>query len=366
MNYQEAKEQALLQEPEFLPKARSIGGKQSYICPCCSNGSGKNGTGITQIPGTESHPTYHCFKCDFVGDIFELAKEYYHCNTNKEAFKAVFDFFGITFNRHTGDAMEDHSAVKRMDTQRVQPESQIKEPETDYMNYLKQAAENLDPSYLLSRGISEKTQKHYMVGTDRYWVNPIALNRYKEEGKNAKSLKKSPRCIIPTSRYSYLARDIRDNLSESAQKYAKQKVGKVRMFNEKYAERQEIMFVTEGEIDAMSIYEVSNGCYEALGLSSTANWRKLVKLEEQNGYKPLILALDNDKAGGIAAEKIIEALGDKTEIILMEYEGKDPNSALEKDLKNHTSLFKQAVISTMDQMIEKLSDKQIESEEERE
>lgn len=363
MNYQEAKEQALLQAPEFLPKARNISGKQSYICPCCSNGSGKDGTGITQIPGTERHPTYHCFRCDFVGDIFELAKEYYHCNTNREAFKAVFDFFGITFGRNAGGGMMGH-ADRRTPAIRPQAEPQEPENETDYMDYLKKAAADLDPSYLLSRGISERTQRHYMVGTDKYWVNPIALDRYKGEGKDIRNLRKSPRCIIPTSRYSYLARDTRDNLSESAQKYAKQKVGRVRMFNEKYTERQEIMFVTEGEIDAMSIYEISDGCYEALGLSSTANWRKLVKLEEQNGYKPLILALDNDKAGTAAAEKIMEALGDRTDIILMEYEGKDPNSALEEDLKNRTSFFKQAVIKAMDRMIERLSEKQMEPEEE--
>lgn len=356
MNFQEAKQYALLQQPDFLPHARRIGGRNSYVCPCCENGAGKDGTGITMIPGSGEHPLYHCFKCDFTGDIFRLAMEYYGLDTAGQAMREVFRYLDITPDH---DRSASGSITKSRPETEKKPEIQ-EEPEPDYLAYIKKCADDLDPSYLLGRGISEKTQRHYMVGTDKSWVNPTAVERYQKEGRDIRFLRKSPRCIIPTSSRSYLARDTRENLSETLTKYAKQKIGKIRVFNEKYAANQNVIFVTEGEIDAMSIHEASEGSYEAIGLGSTANWRRLVQIEENNGYKPLILALDNDDAGRLAAEKITEAIQNKAPIVMMEYEGKDPNSVLQKDITDHTSCLKQAIVRSMDQMIEKLSERQLE------
>ena len=57
MDRNEAKEYVIAQLPDFLPKAKRIGGKPSYVCPAdgCGNGSGSDGSGITMIPGTSAH-----------------------------------------------------------------------------------------------------------------------------------------------------------------------------------------------------------------------------------------------------------------------------------------------------------------------
>lgn len=345
MTFQEAKDYSILQRPDFLARARNIGGQPSYICPHCENGKGKNGTGITMIPRSVLHPTYHCFRCDFTGDIFELAKEHYGLSGNRDAFYAVFEYLGISID---SPMREPISYKPRNNMSQTGPVSvgEVEEEEIDYLEYIKTAADNLDPSYLEERGISEQTQRHYSVGTDKSWVNPKTVERYKKEGKDLRHIRKSPRCIIPTSRHSYLARDIRNNLPESALPYAKQKVGKIHLFNEKYASRADILFVTEGEIDGMSIYEAAG--YEPIGLGSTANWTKFVRfLETLSDKKPVILVLDNDDAGRAAADKIIAALAPAGYPVLqMQYNGKDPNNALIED----KAAFKHAIDLSVSEM----------------
>lgn len=341
MTFEDAKQFAINQEPSFLTRAKNIGGQKSYVCPCCNNGTKNKKTGITMLPKSYDHPLYHCFSCGLTADIFDLAKEYYGVSNNKDAFQAVYDYFGIKI-----DDVPSHEPIVRKVVKDIPKEVQ-ETPMVDYMEYISRAAYHLDPTYLMNRGISEKTQKHYMIGTDPKWLNPITVERFKKEGKNLRSLVPSPRCIIPTSRYSYLARDIRDNLTETQQNYAKQKVGKVPLFNEKFASKSPIIFVSEGEIDAISFNEVTDGEIEAAGLGSTSNWSKFIARCSTGGPfygKPVVLALDNDEPGK-KASALMKAELEKKDVIVVElnYEGKDPNSAL---VKNRYA-FKKSVTETI-------------------
>ena len=98
MTLSEAKEYVLYQEPTFLPFAKKIGNKQSYVCPCCQNGSKSSKTGITRVPGSSKHPVYHCFSCGANSDVFDLAREYFNCSTMKEAFDTVYSYYGLTID----------------------------------------------------------------------------------------------------------------------------------------------------------------------------------------------------------------------------------------------------------------------------
>lgn len=350
MTFEEAKQYCLYQEPEFLRRAKNIGNKKSYVCPCCENGSRDSGTGITKINESSSHPAYHCFSCDMTGDIFDLAKEYYGSSSTKDAFQAVYDYFGLEVNGQPAQGTHKQNLERINKTQKEMREK-IKEdePEVDYTQYLKRASYFLDPTYLMNRGLSEKTQRHYMIGTDKKWLNPTVVNNYKKEGKSLKTLWPSPRCIIPTSQHSYLARDTRDDLSEKQKEYAKQKVGKVSsLFNEKFSSRKSIIFATEGEIDAMSFFEASNGYYEATGLGSTSNWSKFVAKCSIGGPfygKPVVLAMDNDEPGRKVSEKIKTELEKKgVPVVNMIYDGKDPNASLVKNRYAFSKAIKNAVI----------------------
>lgn len=383
MNFNEAKEYALMQSPDFLTRAKIIGNKQSYVCPCCNNGKGENKTGITKINEYSDHPSYHCFRCDFTGDIFDLAKEFFNCNTS-EAFQIVYDYLDIEIDKNysKGYSISKEELKKfKENREKVKNYEEIPREQKDYLNYFRIASSHLDPSYLMNRGISEKTQRHYMIGTDPKWLNPVVVENYRKENKSLKGLYPSPRCIIPTSRTSYLARDIRPNLSKKQEEYSKQKVGRVALFNEKNCTKKDVVFLAEGEIDAISFYEGSNGTVECAGLGSTSNWRIFVSRFEKGGIfegKAAALALDNDKAGKEAVEKIIngqyqEYVKNGVKIrekvfnglidlgvpyVVVDYDGKDPNMALVSD----RAKFENSIFDSLKELKEK--ELEIENEEE--
>ena len=102
-----------------------------------------------------------------------------------------------------------------------------------------------------------------------------------------------------------------------------------------YEGKFKTVFVCEGQIDAISFYEVKQ---EAIAIGSTNGVNKLVRyLEKDNPYRYLhllVLALDNDDAGRKAERELSRAL-DKicvrhyTSNILDGY--KDANEALLKE-----------------------------------
>lgn len=324
MTYEEAKQYVQAADPDFLPRARYIGGRQSYVCPCCKNGSKRKGTGILQTPKTQYHKKFKCFGCGETMDNVDLARIYYNVSV-ADAFKVLFDHYGLNVDGQKAGP----SYVSPRD---LSPEVIPEIPKVDQREYMINAHKNLDPSYLISRGLSVNTQNHYMVGTDLHWKNPAVVARYKAEGKDVNKLSASPRCIIPTSRYSYLARDVRQNLTEYQQDFAKMKYGPVSIFNVHMASKKDVVFVTEGEIDAMTPYEIDNRL-EGVGLGSTNNWAYFIKLCSGDGPlagKAYVLMLDNDKPGKKTQEKISSILKEAGNIVIEpEYEGKDPNCALQ-------------------------------------
>ena len=121
------------------------------------------------------------------------------------------------------------------------------------------------------------------------------LNRFKvgyvAEWKHPKApkMKPSPRLIIPTSRHSYLARHAseKDFINFRGVVENKSKVGRVRIFNTKaLREAQKPIFITEGEIDAMSVVE-AGGEAVALGSASEGNVRRLLTMtRRETGQQP--------------------------------------------------------------------------------
>lgn len=101
-----------------------------------------------------------------------------------------------------------------------------------------------------------------------------------------------PRLIIPTGKYSYLARD-----TTGTALHPKMRVGKQDIFNAEAltAKTDKPIFITEGEIDAMSIIDVG---FEAVALGSLGNIRQLDKIKCN---RPLVAAFDSDEAGQRAA-----------------------------------------------------------------
>lgn len=318
MTREQAKQEIRSRYKEYLQPAKK---KNTYICPLCNNGTGTDGDGITVDPHGDGH-RLHCFKCGFHGDIIDLYQQQQSC-TIAEAFEGLYSYFNMDIEN---TATESHQKPQEV---RNEPQAANYTPEekTDYTAYFKACRERMNTpaalEYLSFRGISPETAERFWIGCDPEWRSPAAV-------KNGKNPPASPRLIIPTSASSYIARETRQEPS----KYAKMKEGEVNIFNAKalYNEQESPVFITEGEIDALSIIEAGK---EAVGLGSVNNKRKFIEqLKEKTTSNTLILCLDKDEAGQKAEQAIANEL-QRLNIAFIRAkisgEYKDPNEALTAD-----------------------------------
>ena len=92
MNRSEAKQAAKNKLEEYLIIVTSKKGNQ-YICPICGSGKGKNKTPAGQF--NKDDQTYHCYSCNFHGDIFGLVGQIEGIADDAEKFKRVYEMFNI-------------------------------------------------------------------------------------------------------------------------------------------------------------------------------------------------------------------------------------------------------------------------------
>ena len=323
MTREQAREYILAHSTDLLTRDGNGKGR-GWICPICGSGSGKNGTGMTSIDGGRH------FTCWRDG-----------CTLN-ELHKSVdiIDIIGAKHGINPADyngkldaAAAEYGIVidGKLDKTIVYTPSQPaqEEPQTDYSDFFLGAHENVGKTdYAQRRGLSQATINRFNLGFVENWRSPKAPNA-----------PASPRLIIPTSQYSYLARDTRANLTEVQSHYSKMKVGKVQIFNtDALWTAQQPIFIVEGEIDAMSICEVGG---EAVALGSTSNIGMLLQiLTERKPSQPLIICLDNDDAGKKNTPKLMQGLrklGIDCATADITLGCKDANETLCKDRQNFTA-----------------------------
>lgn len=332
MTREQAKKEVKERYAEYLRPAKKKG---TYICPLCQNGTGTTGDGLSVDPHSD-RLHLKCYKCGFYGDVIELYQQEHGC-TQQEAFSGLYSLFNIQ--------IDDYTAPTEKTPQRAQDEPQGAsfEEAKDYTEYYKECRARLtEPAaleYLSFRGISQETAASFWLGYDPQWKSPAAI----ANGKNAPS---SPRLIIPTSASSYIARDTRQEVPDAAKAFQKMKEGSTRLFNVKALrnETNSPVFITEGEIDALSIIEAGA---EAAALGSTSNTGKLIKELQANPTScTLVLCLDNDEAGKKAENELAEGLqGLNIAYIRADVCGsyKDPNEALTADRGAFISRINEAI-----------------------
>lgn len=304
--------------------------KRGYICPICSSGSGKNGTGIT----TKDKVHFTCWGgCFTSADIFDIIALQYgidKADFNEQLKKAV-ELFNITIDKEPLQRGE--KTTKTTDNKN---EARAKQ-ETDFTDFFLKANENISSTdYINKRGISIETANKYKIGYIENWTHP-----------NNPHATPTPRIIFPISKYSYTARDTREAMPEEQKAYKKQKVkGKEFVswtFNAKALyEAEKPIFIVEGEFDALSIIEAGG---VAVSIGSINNAENFIKeVEKANPRNPFIIALDNETDNPRAKENVnkaidklkkgLEDLGIKY-IELNSFNGyKDANENLIKDKKS--------------------------------
>ena len=244
-------------------------GDNYWVCPFCGSGEKRNYTAAFHINGTK----YNCFSCGEHGDIFDLVG---HIEDLPDNFIKHYNR-ALKIMRPYLDGQKTRSTDKLVNI----PEKPKIE---DYTDYLLQCHNNVGQTdYFRKRGLSKQIRDRFKLGYDAK--------------KNLVTIPYNPDCK------GYVHRILWD----SDNKYCK--FGN-EIFNVDalYSDDSEYVFVTEGQIDAMSFEEIG---FHTIGLGGVNEVTKLVnRLKEQPSNKILVLALDNDKAGRKAMGKFIEELAE--------------------------------------------------------
>lgn len=332
---------------------KKIRGKETFICPHC--GHGKGGDGITN---TITRPDIlKCFSCEFKGDIIQLWENEKHVDyvtainelaallgITVKAYTPASNGFNVTF---TGDELDGEARAKQekeentmtATTQAAPPIKYIEN--VDYEPYFLECLTRIQRdgenekaiSYLKSRGIDLNTALSYGIGYDP------AADPGNAPGAKDYQTKKHPaaRLIIPCDKGYFTTRAIDETAvpKDYWKMHAKKSGQKTKhILAPEWIYTADYIFICEGVFDALSIAQVGDGA-AAIALNSTSNAGELIEeFEKRRPAGVVLLALDNDKAGKAATEKIAEGLKRLT----IPYaaadicgECKDPNEALQKD-----------------------------------
>lgn len=300
-----------------------------YNCPLCNSGRGKNGTGAEV---TKDHRRITCYAGGHFGtrngtpssgDILAVLRAISPEKSINDILKEQFADYDIK------NALQNTPESHQNAPETPKTESFIintpDKKEDDYTEYFRACSERLNNStealnYLSIRGISKETANRFMLGFDNINGNYFI--------------------IIPTTASSYTMRNILPNSN-----YRYRKTGAAHPFNIKELEKDnnQPIFITEGEIDTLSIIEAGS---RAVGLGSASMVQKFIEAVEQSQPQaPFILCLDNDEAGQKASKQIKEALESlKMPVITANICGqyKDPNEALTKAKTSFLSAIKRA------------------------
>ena len=314
--------------PELIiQQLQATSSKNKYICPFCGSGTGKNHTAaFSYEPNTRKFKCFSCMQDEPAADTLEMLERLEN-RTESEILSIYAGYSGDASEWATAPGKREAAGAAADQGDGDQSEG---EPETDYTEFFKQAAANItNTSY--HRGISLDTLQRFMIGYAPSW----------RHSKAPAAVPATPRLIIPTSRYSYIARDTRaaDQIPETGKAYTKMKEGKTRIFNTKAITEGKAVFVVEGELDALSIIDVGGA---AVGLGSISNVRLFLQAAESAkkaaGQLPaFIIALDNEDKPQVkaAAEKLqagLNEMGAKSYMyadLWREY--KDANEMLQGD-----------------------------------
>ena len=302
---------------DYLQAAPNHNGNNGYCCPAC--GSGTHGRGSTgAVKYYPESNTWHCFACDIGGDIIDAYKAVNGIDYNT-AFIQLADRAGISLNNasqaHRVDE-EGQQDKKHYKTAYIENNERT-EVKADYTAYYEICRGNInDPaaiSYLQARGISKKTAEACGIGYDPAADPATAPGAIGGEYK----AHPTPRIIAPCTNDFYIARSI-DPSTPAQYKAPNPKGSKAQIFNAEAMKRgADIIFITEGIFDALSIIEMGQ---QAIALNGKGNAKLLTQLlQEQPTEAAFVICPDNDSNPTTAADTMKRARELKNNLRHMNY-----------------------------------------------
>lgn len=320
--------------------------KTGYICPNpqCRNGSGKDGTGATAKAGEKGWQVL-CPVCGDGYDIIDTLGFYFNLSPQTQFIDIVkrgCQMFGVDIE--TGDAD-------------YKPDYKPEEKKIDYARIKKtitNAQKNLGNFFAKYgnpyRGIYRATFEDFGCGYDPFW--------YARKGAPL-----TPRLIIPSSWAHYTARllgnlddfNIPDgvHLGEKEHSYSPKPIFN---FNRLKASDDPICFIVEGELDCMSIAQVTakpaqgNKTAYPINVIAIAGIKLSPLMEEQLKSLPtknFVVMLDNDDAGNKAAPILaskLKSLGHKACTVPLSHSYNDANDFLQANSNGLTQRIKELYV----------------------
>ena len=309
---------------------KTVAGKPTYVCPNCDNGTGRDGTGI--LPNSKNGVwLYHCFRCDETFDNIHLLALHYNLHPRsdfQEICRLACNEFNIYLEsnyqskkvKKLVDKVGDHPPkkwTKPVDIHLVHP--QKKSPE-ELANEKKEldliradisiAQTNLDSiPENARRGLTIDTLRYFHCGYIPDWTSP-------KSRVNNTYATPTPRLIVPSNDH-YLARLTvsLDSFDEKTRQYIQPKLhaGTKFPFNSNSISTENINIIVEGEIDAMSIWQATNGKFPVVATSGVTGHGEFVKLVKENFGKSeskprFIILFDSDEAGRTNSQKLYNEL----------------------------------------------------------
>lgn len=256
--------------------------RDEFICPLCHSGEGAHKTPAFRL--YEKGYKWKCFSCGNGGDIFDLVRLIDGADSLPEQAKSICKTLGEHFDGYqneTGSKPKEQASMSQEAPQKASKEK------VSYASFIAQCANRIEETDY-HRGISLETLKRFNVGYCPNWRHP-----------NTKNDLTSPRLIIPSSEFSYLARAINDKTP-----CPKLTVGGKHTFNlEAVTQTEEPIFIVEGELDALSLIDSGAQALAICGLSRAKNFiAELKDLGQKVKARSFIIALDNDPEGSTARE----------------------------------------------------------------
>lgn len=261
--------------------------KYQFICPFCNSGERKNKTGAFSFDVKNNR--YCCFACKTRGDIYDLMQKV----DPIQAPDAIGAFL-LAERLYKGKELATGQTQGNRPTPQENSQGNAQEAtetawQREFTIYSSCPAwqSKEGRAYLSGRGFTEET------------IQRANLLHNTDNGRNI--------IIIPyegDTDYFYNSRDIRPEASIRYYKHGKQTA----LYNQKalYTQGKGFIFVTEGELDALSIIEAGG---QAIATGSASNADFLLKVLEANPTeKHLILCFDTDQAGNSALSKATAGL----------------------------------------------------------
>lgn len=252
----------------------------------------------------EKNNTVHCFSCNATYDIFELYAIENGLNCKNDFKKIIHDLaykYGYELNNINYETKSSYKIAEKNDNLNF---------EKDYTKW-QQDIDKTD--YLQNRGIKQELITKYKIGYDVSKRN----------------------IVFPVSSQFYISRKVDADTNDKT-KYTMPKGCNVELFNYdifKNSTIRDVVFVTEGIIDALSIESLGN--YKTVAINGVTHWPLIIEAIKKEKYKgAIVICFDSDAAGQKAKDNLQEALNNlniTNHALVEKTEFKDINEQLKSD-----------------------------------